>query len=65
MEQFEFLTPGEVAPILRVSKRHVMRMAERKELPALRFGTGKKKNWRFKRADLLAWIEAQTVGAHG
>jgi excisionase family DNA binding protein len=58
----EMLTPKEVAPLLRVSARHITRMAERKELPAVCMGTGKKKLWRFNRADLEAWIKAQTHG---
>ncbi len=61
--ELDFLTPQEVAPILRVSKRHVLRMAERKELPAIRLGRGKKTLWRFNRAELVAWLQGK-AGIH-
>lgn len=59
--ELEFLTPKEVAPILRVSKQHVHRLVQRKELPAVKSG----RVVRILRADLLAWIEAHREEAHG
>jgi excisionase family DNA binding protein len=56
----EFLTPKEVAPILRVSKQHISSLIRRKELPAVKVG----RCVRIRRADLEAWIQAQTEGRH-
>lgn len=59
MTDQEFLTISDVAKLLRVSKPTVKRAVERQGLPALRLGD---RVWRFKRADVEAWIE-RTKGA--
>jgi excisionase family DNA binding protein len=59
MSTAEFLTLDDVAKLLRVSKPTVKRCVEKQGLPALRLG---ERVWRFKRADVDAWIE-RTKGA--
>lgn len=60
----ELLTPKEVKAILRVSLAMVYKMAERGKLPCVRFGISErdserqKMSLRFKKADVLAFIEA-------
>lgn len=51
----EILTIKEVAEYLKVNERTIYRLAASAELPAFKVGN----SWRFKRAELEAWIKAQ------
>ena len=55
----ELLTAGEVADLLRVSTMTVYRLIRTGELVAVRVG----RNYRVRREDLDAFLEAQTTGA--
>lgn len=55
----ESLTLPEVAQLLKVAEKTVYTMAPKGELPAFK-GRGQ---WRFKRADLDAWVEEQKAAA--
>jgi excisionase family DNA binding protein len=46
----EIMTISEVAELLKLSETSVRRMCERKELPAVKFGS----QWRIRRKDVLA-----------
>jgi excisionase family DNA binding protein len=48
-------TVRQVAEYLSVNERTVYRMAERGDLPGFKVGD----TWRFRRADIDAWIEQQ------
>jgi excisionase family DNA binding protein len=50
-----FLTIDEVLNYLRVKSRTVYRLIKAGELPAVRVG----RQWRIRRSDLDAWLEAQ------
>lgn len=50
-----FLTIDEVLNYLRVKSRTVYRLIKAGELPAVRVG----RQWRIRRSDLNAWLEAQ------
>ncbi len=52
----EILTLPEVAQLLKVAEKTVYTMAQKGELPAFKVGG----QWRFRRADLDAWIDAKT-----
>jgi excisionase family DNA binding protein len=54
----EILTLPEVAALLKVAEKTVYTMAQRAEIPAFKV----RGQWRFKRADIDAWIENQTSG---
>lgn len=57
----QLLTIADVAEFLRVDKSWVyqhVRMRSRNRLPALRLG----KYWRFRKSDLISWVEQQRVG---
>lgn len=54
MADAEFMTLEQVAKLLLVSKPTVKRAVAKQGLPALRLGV---RVWRFKRADVEAWIE--------
>jgi len=49
------MTVKEVAEYLRVNQRTVYRLAVDRKLPGFKVGT----TWRFKRADIERWIDAQ------
>ena len=49
------LTLKDVAAYLKVDDRTIYRLAQAKKMPAFKVGG----TWRFRRADIDAWIEAQ------
>jgi len=51
------MTVKEVADYLRVNQRTVYRLAGDRKLPGFKVGT----TWRFKRADIDRWIDAQAT----
>ena len=57
----EILTLPEVAELLKVAEKTVYTMAQKGELPAFKVGG----QWRFRRADLDAWIDMKTRRASG
>jgi excisionase family DNA binding protein len=50
-----FLTTEEVLSCLKVNPRTIYRLIKTGDLPAVRIG----RQWRFRRADLDAWIDRQ------
>ena len=54
----EILTVSEVAGLLKVAEKTVYTMAQHGELPAFKV----RGEWRFRRTDLDAWIDAKTRG---
>jgi excisionase family DNA binding protein len=54
----EILTVSEVAGLLKVAEKTVYTMAQQCELPAFKV----RGQWRFRRTDLDAWIDANTRG---
>ena len=57
----EILTLPEVAQLLKVAQKTVYTMAQKGELPAFKVGG----QWRFRRADLDAWIDSKTRRSDG
>lgn len=57
----EILTVAEVAVLLKVAEKTVYTMAQKSELPCFKV----RGQWRFRRADLDAWIDAKTRRAAG
>jgi excisionase family DNA binding protein len=57
----EILTVSEVAGLLKVAEKTVYTMAQEGELPAFKV----RGQWRFRRSDLDAWIDAKTRRAAG
>ena len=51
----ELMTLQEVAEYLKLSQRTIYGYAQRGVLPGIKIGTA----WRFRKADLDAWIETQ------
>jgi excisionase family DNA binding protein len=57
----EILKLPEVAQLLKVAEKTVYTMAQRGDLPAFKVGG----QWRFRRTDLDAWIDAKTRRSAG
>ncbi len=57
----EILTVADVAVLLRVAEKTIYTMAQNSELPCFKV----RGQWRFRRADLDAWIDAKTRHAAG
>lgn len=53
------MTVKEVANYLRVNQRTVYRLAVDRKLPGFKVGA----TWRFKRADIERWIDAQAASS--
>ena len=53
----EILTVLEVAALLKVADKTVYTMAQKGEIPAFKV----RGQWRFRRADIDAWIQEQTT----
>ena len=51
--ELKFLTLAEAASILQVSKRTVLRMIQKKDVPALKVGG----QWRLRESQLKRWAE--------
>lgn len=60
-EQPEFLTPQEVAELLRVSVYTVRRWIKEGDLPAYKVG----RSWRIDQEELERWLDAQRQGSSG
>ncbi|MFE6808594.1 helix-turn-helix domain-containing protein [Streptomyces sp. NPDC057681] len=55
----EVLTGAEVAEILRIDPRTLAALAQSRQLPAFRAGTGVKAGWRFDKRRIVAVIEGR------
>ncbi len=60
MSQDEVLTLKEVAALLKIAERTAYMMVQRGDLPGFKVGG----QWRFKRNDIDAWMEAQKRSDH-
>ena len=56
----EVLTIKEIAALLKIGEKTAYSMTQKGELPGFKV----RGQWRFRRADILAWIEAQKRTAH-
>ena len=57
----DILTIRQLAGYLHVTERTIYRLAAAKGIPAFKVGG----SWRFRRADIEAWIAAQTLATDG
>ncbi len=58
-EEFRLLTLEATAEILRVSKRTLMRMIQKKEVPAFKVGG----QWRIRESQFRKWVENKENGS--
>ena len=60
-EEFRLLTLEAAAEILQVSKRTLMRMIQKKEVPAFKVGG----QWRIRESQFRKWVENKESGGLG
>ena len=60
-EEFRLLTLEAAAEILRVSKRTLIRMIQKKEVPAFKVGG----QWRIRESQFRKWVENKENGGLG
>ena len=60
-EEFRLLTLEAAAGILQVSKRTLMRMIQKKEVPAFKVGG----QWRIRESQFRKWVENKENGGLG
>ena len=60
-EEFRLLTLEAAAEILQVSKRTLMRMIQKKEVPAFKVGG----QWRIRESQFRKWVENKENGGLG
>jgi excisionase family DNA binding protein len=58
----EILTGQEAMGLLKISRSTLWKLTKEKEIPAYRVGNGKTSNLRYKRSELLEWLEGNRVG---
>ncbi|MCX7045430.1 MAG: helix-turn-helix domain-containing protein [Candidatus Sumerlaeota bacterium] len=59
MSQVDLITVQELADILRVNPRTVLRFVDQKEIPAIRVG----RQWRFRREWVTQWLDHCTINS--
>ena len=60
-ERDEILTSQEARELLKIGRTKLWELTRRNLIPAYRVGEGKNAGLRYKRADLLAWLEKNRV----
>jgi excisionase family DNA binding protein len=58
----EILTGQEAMGLLKISRSTLWKLTKENEIPAYRVGNGKTSNLRYKRSELLDWLEKNRVG---
>lgn len=58
----EFLTSQEVRSLLKIGRTKLWELTKSNALPAYRVGHGKTSGLRYKRSELLEWLERHRVG---
>lgn len=59
----EILTSEEARRFLKIGRTKLWELTKSRSLPAYRVGNGRTSSLRYKRSDLLHWLEGNRVGA--
>lgn len=59
----EILTSQEARDLLRIGRTKLWELTKAREIPAYRIGSGKASSLRYKRSDLIRWLESNRVGS--
>ena len=57
----EILTPREAAALLRIGRTKLWELTRTGEFPAYRIGNGRTSSLRYKRSELLSWLEQRQL----
>jgi excisionase family DNA binding protein len=58
----EILTGQEARDLLKISRSTLWKLTREHQIPAYRMGNGKNSNLRYKKNELLQWLENNKVG---
>ncbi len=58
----EILTSREARELLKIGRTKLWELTKKNVLPAYRLGTGRTASLRYKRSELLRWLERNRVG---
>ena len=61
----EILTGQEARELLKISRSTLWKLTKESEIPAYRVGNGKTSNLRYKKSELLAWLNSNRVYSDG
>ncbi len=59
----EILTGQEARELLKISRSTLWKLTKEKQIPAYRVGNGKTSNLRYKKSELIAWLNSNRVNA--
>lgn len=57
----EILTGQEARELLKISRSTLWKLTREKQIPAYRVGNGKTSNLRYKKSELIAWLNSNRV----
>jgi excisionase family DNA binding protein len=60
-EQEEILTSREARELLKIGRTKLWELTRKSVLPAYRLGQGKTSGLRYKRSELIAWLEGHRI----
>lgn len=60
-EEDEILTSREAQELLKIGRTKLWELTRRNLIPAYRLGDGRRSSLRFKRSELIAWLEQNRV----
>jgi excisionase family DNA binding protein len=63
VDREELLTSQEVRSLLKIGRTKLWELTKNNALPAYRVGVGKTAGLRYKRSELLEWLERNRVGS--
>jgi excisionase family DNA binding protein len=61
----EILTGQEARELLKISRSTLWKLTKDNDIPAYRVGNGKTSNLRYKKSELLAWLNSNRVHSDG
>ena len=63
MAEAEFLTTPQVLELLQIGRTKLWELVRAEAFPAYRIGEGRNSGLRYRKQDVLAWLECQRVGS--
>jgi len=61
----EIMTGQEARDFLKISRSTLWKLTKEDRIPAYRVGVGKNSDLRYKKHDLVSWLEQNRVNSHG
>ena len=61
VDREEFLTTEEVRQLLKIGRTKLWELTKKNVIPAYRVGVGTRSSLRYKRSDLMRWLDANRV----